>query len=65
VKISKHKYNDLLKEIRQLVEQARQNVARNINTELLLTYWNAGRLIVEYEQAGNIRAEYGKQLLID
>jgi hypothetical protein len=32
---------------------------------LLLTYWNVGRLIVEYEQAGNIRAEYGKQLLVD
>ena len=65
MKISKNKYDNLLKEIRQLVEQARQNVIRNINTELLFTYWNVGRLIVEYEQAGNIRAEYGKQLLID
>ena len=65
MKISKNKYNDLLKEIRQLVDQTRHNVIRNINTELLLTYWNVGRLIVEYEQAGNIRAEYGKELLID
>jgi predicted nuclease of restriction endonuclease-like (RecB) superfamily len=65
VKISKHTYNNLLKKIRQLVELARHNVIRNINTELLLTYWNVGRLIVEYEQAGNIRAEYGKELLID
>lgn len=47
--ITKSKYNSLLKEIRQLVEQARHNVARSINTELLLTYWNVGRLIVEKE----------------
>ncbi len=59
------KYNALLKDIRQLVEQARHNIARSINTELLLTYWHVGRLIVEYEQAGNIRAEYGRELLID
>lgn len=51
VKVSKHKYNDLLKEIRQLVEQARHNVIRNINTELLLTYWNVGRLIVDKEHS--------------
>ena len=63
--IAKSNYNSLLKEIRQLVEQARHNVARSINTELLLTYWHVGSLIVEYEQAGNIRAEYGKQLLIE
>src|ERR1035437_1711034 len=63
--IARSKYNSLLKQIRQLVEQARHNVARSINTELLLTYWHVGSLIVEYEQAGNIRAEYGKQLLIE
>lgn len=65
MKARKPKYNDLLKEIRQLVERARHNIIRNINTELLFTYWNVGRLIVEYEQAGNIRAGYGKQLLLD
>jgi len=65
VKVSKNKYNNLLKEIRVLVEQTRQNISRNINIALLYTYWNVGRLIVEYEQDGNIRAEYGKQLLID
>jgi hypothetical protein len=49
--IAKLKYNALLKEIRQLVEQARHNVIRNINTELLFTYWNAGRLIVDKEHS--------------
>jgi len=65
VRIAKGKYSHLLTEIKQLVEQARHNVLRNINTELLHTYWNVGRLIIEFEQSGNIRAEYGKQLLID
>lgn len=49
--IKKSRYNDLLKNIRQLVEQARHNVIRNINTELLLTYWNVGKLIVDKEQS--------------
>ncbi|HKZ67349.1 MAG TPA: hypothetical protein VJ111_13375 [Chitinophagaceae bacterium] len=39
----------LLKEIRQLVEQARHNVVRNITTELAVTYWTIGKLIVEKE----------------
>ena len=51
MKASKNKYNDLLKEIRQLVEQARNNVIRNINIELLFTYWNVGRLIVQKENS--------------
>ena len=33
------------------------------NTELLTTYWNIGRIIVEYEQQSQLRAEYGKQTL--
>lgn len=49
--ITKSKYKGLLKEIRQLLEQARHNVVRNINTELLLTYWNVGRLIVIKEHS--------------
>lgn len=65
MKIIKRKHSSLLKEIRRLVEQARHNVIRHVNTELLITYWNVGRLIVDYEQAGTIRAEYGKELLID
>ena len=30
---------------------------------MLLAYWNVGRIIVENEQNGNIKAEYGKQVL--
>lgn len=49
VKVGKNKYDGLLKEIQLLVEQARHRVARQINTELLFTYWHVGRLIVERE----------------
>lgn len=55
----------LIKQIRTLVEGARENVARNINKEILQTYWQIGKHIVEFEQKGNIKAEYGKQLLIN
>ena len=54
----------LIKQIQTLVEGARKNIAQNINKEILLTYWQIGKHIVEYEQNGNIKAEYGQQLLI-
>lgn len=34
-----------------------------MNNELLLAYWNIGKIIVENEQAGSEKTEYGKQLL--
>ena len=37
-------------EIRELLLNARQHVAVQVNTELLSTYWNVGRIIVEHEQ---------------
>jgi predicted nuclease of restriction endonuclease-like (RecB) superfamily len=45
------------------MEAARQNVARQVNSELLTAYWNIGRIIVEHEQNSNERAEYGTQTL--
>lgn len=42
---------------------ARRNVARHVNNELLITYWNIGRIIAEYEQTVPERADYGKQTL--
>ena len=37
-----------------------KNVAQQVNTQLLTTYWNIGRIIVEYEQQNQVRADYGK-----
>lgn len=55
--------NSMVLEIRELLENARKNVAQQVNTQLLTTYWNIGRVIVEYEQQNQIRADYGKQTL--
>ena len=53
----------MILEIRELMENARKNIAQQVNTRLLTTYWNIGRIIVEYEQKNQIRADYGKQTL--
>ena len=55
--------NPLVQEIRELVKNARTSVAQQVNTQLLSTYWQIGRAIVEYEQQNQLRAEYGKQTL--
>lgn len=52
-------------EIKAILNTARANVARQVNSELLGAYWNIGRIICEYEQANPERAEYGKQTLKD
>lgn len=53
----------LIEQIQTVLFESRKNVAKEVNTQLLQAYWNIGRLIVEYEQDNNIRAEYGKQTL--
>jgi len=53
----------VINEIKQILTEAREKVARIVNNELLLAYWNIGRVIVESEQAGSEKAEYGKRLL--
>ena len=53
----------LLQSIRELVQEARQQIVRSVNSVMVHTYWHIGRLIVEDEQQGEARAEYGKQQL--
>ncbi len=56
-------YGKLLSEISLLLEQARRGSARAINVIITSTYWEVGRRIVEFEQKGRDRAEYGETLL--
>ena len=57
-------YTDsIMSEIRELLLNSRQRVATQVNTELLSTYWNIGKIIIEHEQENNKRANYGKQTL--
>jgi predicted nuclease of restriction endonuclease-like (RecB) superfamily len=53
----------LVKEIRDLVQSARRTAAQNVNTLQVVTNFEIGRRIVEYEQKGSKRAAYGKQTL--
>lgn len=53
----------ILQEIKTILDTARNNVARQVNNELLNAYWNIGRIICEYEQSDSARADYGKQTL--
>jgi len=55
--------NSLFENIRSLLLSSRQNVLRYVNTTMVHTYYEIGRIIVEDEQQGSIRAEYGKQTL--
>ncbi len=53
----------LLEGLRGLILEARQRVTRTINDVQVLTYWRIGLHIGEFEQGGEERARYGKQLL--
>ena len=55
--------NDLYLKIAGLLQAARQNVVRAVNQTMVYTYFEIGRMIVEDEQQGKERAEYGKQVL--
>lgn len=56
---------ELIKNISALLENARKKVAIAVNQAMVLTYFEIGRMIVEDEQNGENRAEYGKELLKD
>ena len=55
--------NALYDSIREILLSARHRVYSAANAEMVQAYWNIGRCIVEYEQAGNVRAEYGKAVM--
>jgi predicted nuclease of restriction endonuclease-like (RecB) superfamily len=56
-------YEGLLQEIGQALHTARQQAAQAVNTLLVQTYWHIGQHIVEFEQGGKEKAEYGSGLL--
>ena len=53
-------YRNLLGQISNTYTQGRIRAVQAVNTQLVETYWQVGRHIVEFEQEGNLRAEYGK-----
>jgi predicted nuclease of restriction endonuclease-like (RecB) superfamily len=57
-------YVGLLTGISGLLQEARRQAVRSVNTILTATYWQVGRRIVDFEQSGRARAEYGERLLV-
>lgn len=57
------KYSNLITDLSSLIEQGRRMAVRYVNTALVGTYWLIGRRIVEYEQKGKKRADYGEAIL--
>lgn len=55
--------NNLFSAIVEVIQHARQQVKQAVNQQMVHAYWHIGRLIVEQEQQGQGRAEYGKQQL--
>lgn len=56
---------NLAERVIALVEETRRTVAATVNVALVYTYYEVGRIIVEEEQGGKERAEYGKEVLQD
>ena len=54
---------DLYNQVSGLIEQARSYVKTSVNTAEVYTKYYIGKYIVEYEQKGNVRAQYGKRVL--
>jgi len=55
-------YTQLISQIGELLTLGREKAALQVNTILVQTYWEIGKYIVEFEQKGNEKAEYGSQL---
>ena len=55
--------NDLYADIREILNSSRQHARQAVNEAMVQAYWQIGRLIVEDEQKGEARAEYGKKVL--
>lgn len=54
---------DLIQNIIAIIHQSRQQIRTTVNSAMVQSYWEIGRLIVEHEQQGEKRAAYGKQQL--
>ena len=62
-KTPKKEYSSLIESIGSLLEHGRKQAYHAVNEILVRTYWEIGRRIIEFEQHGKERAEYGSALL--
>ena len=53
----------LLRSVRALIEDSRNHIVRNVNTVMIHTYFQIGRMIIHEQQNGNERAEYAEEIV--
>jgi len=54
---------DFFQSVAELIQKARRELERQVNTTMVITYFEVGRRIIEKEQQGAKRAQYGKRIL--
>ncbi len=60
---SRQPYTHLISTIGQILEEGRRKALQSVNQILVKTYWEIGKQIVEFEQQGKEKAEYGADTL--
>ena len=55
--------DDFFRNVASIIEQARQHIVKRIDSAICIAYFEIGRKIIEQEQEGNYRAEYGKSII--
>ncbi len=58
-------YQQLISKIGSTYQSAKSKIISAVNTEMLYAYWQIGQDIIEFEQGGKLKAEYGKELLVN
>jgi len=58
-------YQELIENIGSVFNKAKSKIISAINVEMINAYWEIGKNIIEFEQKGKLKAEYGKKLLIN
>lgn len=61
--LSRYRVDNLYDNVKGIIEDARASIYRSANFAMVQSYWKIGKLIVEEEQNGKDRAEYGKELI--
>ena len=56
-------YETVFGDVSKIIDAARESAARSVNAAMTAAYWLIGRRIVEFEQSGEERAEYGAALV--
>ena len=56
-------FDRLYREIREILTAARDRAWQAVNSAMVTAYWEVGRIIVDEEQAGNEKADYGKRVV--